>query len=115
MQDPLATSLVVTGVGMLALFVALALLCALMYLMTTFIKDPPVATVKLDQETPPAQEGALRAAVIAVALARAEQELQASSALPAASVLAGDQTSSAWHALHHQRQLTRTPRARKTL
>ena len=109
MQDPLSTALVVTGVGMLALFVALALLCALMYLMTTFIKDPPVATVKLDQETPPAQEGALRAAVIAVALARAEQELHIANAP------SGDQTPSAWHALHHQRQLTRTPRARKTL
>ncbi len=110
MQDPLATSLVVTGVGMLTLFVALALLCALMYLMTTFIKDPPVATVELDQETPPAQDDALRAAVIAVALARAEQELSVVS--PVERV---EQTHSAWHVLHHQRQLTRTPRVRKTL
>ncbi len=115
MQDPLGTALVVTGVGMLALFVALALPYGLMYLMTTFIKDPPVATVELDQETPPAQDDALRAALIAVALARAEQETRAASVLPAASALAGDETSSAWRALHHQRQLLRTPRARKTL
>ena len=108
MQDPLSTSLVVTGVGMLALFVALALLCALMYLMTTFIKDPPVATVKLTKEPLPAPGGALRAAAIAVALARAEQE-QASSAPPL------DETPSAWRALHHQRQLAQAPRARKSL
>ncbi len=109
MQDPLGTALVVTGVGMLALFVALALLYGLMYLMTTFIKDPPVATVELTaQEPPSAPGGALRAAVIAVALARAEQE-QASSAPPVG------ETPSAWRALHHQRQLAQTPRARKSL
>ena len=117
MQDPLATSLVVTGVGMLALFVALALLCGLMYLMTAFIKDPPVATLALDEETPSAQEGALRAAVIAVALARAEQELLVVSSVERqiASAPPLDETSSAWRALHHQRQLLRTLRTRKTL
>ncbi len=110
MQDPLSTALVVTGVGMLALFVALALLYGLMYLMTTFIKDPPVATVEPDEkETPPAQDDALRAALIAVALARAEQELDATSAPPL------DESPSAWRALHHQRQLTLAPRTRKTL
>ena len=109
MQDPLSTSLVVTGVGMLALFVALALLYGLMYLMTAFIKDPPVATLAPAEDTPPAQESALQVAVIAVALARAEQELSTASAPPV------DETPSAWRALHHQRQLTHNPRTRKTL
>lgn len=109
MQDPLSTSLVVTGVGMLALFVALALLYGLMYLMTAFIKDPPVATLAPDEDAPPAPGIALQVAVIAVALARAEQELLAASAPPV------DETPSAWRALHHQRQLTHNPRPRKTL
>ena len=43
MNDPLATSLSVAGIGMLILFLALGLLCGLMYLMTTLIKDRPAA------------------------------------------------------------------------
>ena len=41
MDDPVVVSLVVSGIGMLVLFLALAFLYGLMYLMTTFIKDRP--------------------------------------------------------------------------
>jgi Na+-transporting methylmalonyl-CoA/oxaloacetate decarboxylase gamma subunit len=105
MQDPLSTSLVVTGIGMLVLFVALALLCGLMYLMTALIKDRPPDTVPEEKSRP---EAALRAALIAVALARAEGEMSPASAPPA------HEASSAWRTLHHQRQLTRNPAPRRT-
>jgi Na+-transporting methylmalonyl-CoA/oxaloacetate decarboxylase gamma subunit len=108
MQDPLTTSLVVTGIGMLALFLALALLCGLMYLMTALIKDRPPATASEEKEKQPRPEDALRAALIAVALARAEVEMRAASAPPA------HKATSAWRTLHHQRQLTRNPAPRRT-
>ena len=119
MDHPLTTSLVVSGIGMLLLFAALAFLCGLMYLMTAFIKDRPEAEeqetegekqeVSSDSSPRSAAKGekretgkAQRAAAIAVALARAELELGSISA-PGADE-AGDL--SAWRALHQQRQLS---------
>ncbi|MBE9472649.1 MAG: hypothetical protein IMY75_11145, partial [Chloroflexi bacterium] len=45
MDNPVTISLVVSGVGMLMLFLALTLLCGLMYLMTALIKDRPEAGI----------------------------------------------------------------------
>jgi len=39
MENPLVISLIVSGIGMLMLFLALAFLYVLMYLMTTFLND----------------------------------------------------------------------------
>ena len=105
MDDPLGTSLIVTGIGMLVLFLALAFLTGLMYLMTALIKDRTSVTDPMAEEprdVKPTQEAALRAAMIAVALARAERELS--------SVDGPDKAASAWRTLHHQRQLTRNIR-----
>lgn len=109
MEDPFSTSLVVTAIGMVLLFAALALLCGLMYLMTAFIKDRPPAPAPgapEEKEGQPAQEDRLRAAMIAVALARAEAELITVGAPEPESV-------TAWRRLHHQRQLTRNLRPRR--
>ena len=101
MDNPIAISLVVSGIGMLMLFLALILLYGLMYLMTTFIKD---RTDEQEQGAggrgQEARSRRLRAAAIGVALARAEQESVA------VSTLAGEEPISSWRALHHQRQLT---------
>ncbi len=110
MDHPLTTSLVVSGIGMLLLFAALAFLCGLMYLMTAFIKDRPEAEEqeasgeerKASGEEREMGIKARRAAAIAVALARAELEMRPISA-PGADE-AGDL--SAWRALHQQRQLS---------
>jgi Na+-transporting methylmalonyl-CoA/oxaloacetate decarboxylase gamma subunit len=118
MDDQLVTSLVVTGVGMLILFLALAFLYGLLYLMTALIKDQPPAPGPSASEDAhsavpgrageePRQGEKLRAAVIAIALARAEQELGTTSA-PGV-----EEADSAWRTLHHQRQLTRNLRARR--
>jgi Na+-transporting methylmalonyl-CoA/oxaloacetate decarboxylase gamma subunit len=128
MDDPLVISLAVTGVGMLMLFLALAILCGLMYLMTwmTNIRAPieewPEAEAE-EQGSRGAEEqrskGAeaervmrRKAAAIAVALARAERELGPIGA-PGAEEAASPQHVSAWRALHHQRQLTRNLPARR--
>ncbi len=107
-NSPLVTSLIVSGIGMLFLFLALALLVGLMYLMTAFIKDRPKPVLppggeKEDATSKGAQEWGLmqrRAAVIAVALARAEQALSATTVPPV------EEAVTAWQTLHRQRQLT---------
>jgi hypothetical protein len=150
MDNPLVISLVVTGIGMLMLFLALAVLYGLMYLMTwmTNIRAP----IEEWPEAGAAEQGGRgageqrgrgageqrgrgageqrskgagdqremrrRAAVIAVALARAELALGSSgSPCPSGSPGAEETTSpwrvSPWRALHHQRQLTHKLPARR--
>jgi len=120
MDDPLTISLVVTGIGMLMLFLALALLYGLMVLMTRMtdvrglIKEQPEAETG-EQGSRGAREQELvkwRAAVIGVALARAEQQLSEVSALGAEEA-ASSWRVSPWRALHHQRQLTPSLRTRR--
>jgi hypothetical protein len=81
--------------------VALAFLCGLMYLMTALIKDGSEAEAEEQMSEGPNRLRVTRqrAAAIAVALARAEQDLSASS--PPRT----PERVSAWRALHHQRQL----------
>jgi len=129
MDNPLAISLAVTGVGMLMLFLALAVLCGLMYLMTwmTNIRAPieewPEAGAEEQGSRGAGEQGGRgaeaervmrrKAAAIAVALARAERE-QGSSGSPCPIGTPGAaETTSPWRALHHQRQLTRNPPARR--
>ena len=101
MDNPIIISLVVSGIGMLMLFLALAFLYGLMYLMTTFIKDRAEAQEQgAGDRGQEARSRRLRAAAIGVALARAEQESVAVG-LPEA-----EEPVSSWRALHHQRQLT---------
>jgi hypothetical protein len=106
MNTPIVVSLVVSGIGMLMLFVALAVLYGLMVLMTRVTgTHPPV------QDRPePQKMGSERrqAAVIGVALARAEQDLRPTGATEAR------ETASAWRALHHQRRLTRNTPTRRS-
>ena len=110
MDDPLIISLVVSGIGMLMLFVALALLYGLMYLMTAFITDRPKAVTETGEEGSRGAEeqrrSRLRAAAVAVALARAEQELSAIGAPGEEGAI------SPWRVFHHHRQLTLNPRTR---
>ncbi|HEY72352.1 MAG: hypothetical protein DRJ03_04295 [Chloroflexi bacterium] len=110
MENPLVISLIVSGIGMLMLFLALAFLYVLMYLMTTFLNDRQPETGAQEtgggkQET---RSGMRRAAAIAVALARAEQEVSATGAPEERGTING------WRMLHRQRQLTRNTPTRRT-
>ena len=120
MDDPLTISLIVTGIGMLMLFLALALLYGLMVLMTRMTairglgKERPEAELG-EQGGRGAREQELmkrRAAVIGVALARAEQQLGGAGA-PGGEEAASSGRASPWRALHHQRQLTSSLRTRR--
>ena len=117
MDDPL----VISGIGILLLFLALALLYGLMYALTGLTRERPAAGAKEEESAtslpstlegaaalPSTIEGVLRrrAAAIAVALARAERELTGASA-PGAEEDIGRWRISPWRALHHQRQLAR--------
>jgi len=115
MDNPVTISLVVSGVGMLMLFLALTLLCGLMYLMTALIKDRPEAGIGGQGNRGAEEQGSRgaeeqeagsrkrQAAVIGMALARAEQDL---SPIGALRVEGAEDGISAWRMLHHQRQLT---------
>jgi Na+-transporting methylmalonyl-CoA/oxaloacetate decarboxylase gamma subunit len=110
MQDPLTASLVVTGLGMLILFAAMALLYGLMVAMTALIRDRAT-----EEASPPGGTGEsgrkdrqkLRAAVIAVGLARAELEWERDASARARTA------ASPWRQYHHQRLLNH-PRDRGT-
>jgi Na+-transporting methylmalonyl-CoA/oxaloacetate decarboxylase gamma subunit len=112
MENSLVVSLAVTGIGMLVLFLALALLYGLMYSMTALIQERPKAgdrergSMGGGEKEAAEEDGAMqrRAAAIAVALARAECELCASG-LPGAEESTGPRAPSAWWAMHHGRQL----------
>jgi Na+-transporting methylmalonyl-CoA/oxaloacetate decarboxylase gamma subunit len=114
MDDPLSTALSVTGIGMLVLFVALVFLYGLMYLMTEFTKDriETGAGGKGGRGAKEQQEMRRRAAVIAVALARAEQDLGGYGRPEAPGVASPRHDApgrvSPWRAYHHQRQLARS-------
>ena len=129
MDDPLTISLVVTGIGMLMLFLALAVLYGLMVLMTRMtdirglIKERPEAETGeqgskgAGGRRQEARDGKRRAAVIGVALARAERKLSEAGA-PGAEEAASSWHASSWRvspwrALHHQRQLTPSLRTRR--
>jgi Na+-transporting methylmalonyl-CoA/oxaloacetate decarboxylase gamma subunit len=117
LENLFVVSLVVSGLGMLLLFIALAILYGLMYLMTILLRDPTAAPVHAgpeDQRVPGGKEATYRAAVIAVALARARQEPSPVD-VPATGEGTGADTRrlgvSAWWAFHHDRQLTQKPKS----
>jgi len=110
MDSPLTLALTISGIGLLVLFAALAFLYVLMYAMTALIKDRPsvkqeesAPTVEPDERTARATR---RAAVIAVALARAELESSPASPLPA------EAGSSSWGQYHRRRLLDLNLRTR---
>ncbi len=114
MDDPLTTALGVTGIGMLVLFLALAILYALMYALTELTKDRPEEGADEHGNGGADKQRVMRrrAALIAVAIARAEHDLNT------AGFQEGQETTvrervSPWRAHHHQRQLTHAPRPRR--
>src|SRR5512139_2562633 len=110
MDSLLSIALAVSGIGLLTLFAALVFLYGLMYAMTALIKDRPDAQREEPMPTVETDEGtaraARRAAVIAVALARAELESRPVSPLPA------EAGSSPWGQYHRRRLLSLNRRTR---
>lgn len=103
MKDTLSTSLIVSGIGMLMLFLAMVLLYGLMYGMTALLRDRESAeSAGSTAGSVPqrAENGKQKAAAIALALARAE--LEAHPLVPSE----GRTESSPWRQYHHHRSLS---------
>jgi hypothetical protein len=97
---------------MTLLFLALALFYGLLTLITAVLKDKPATQERpvAGQRIESAEETArLRAAAIAIALARAEDEAGVIPSSPETD----DQFISAWWALHHHRAVTLKPKRRR--
>jgi Na+-transporting methylmalonyl-CoA/oxaloacetate decarboxylase gamma subunit len=107
-DNALITALIIAAVGMTLLFLFLLLFYGLLSLLTAVIKDRPSASAPpmREEEGKKVEEVVLRAAAIAIALARAEAE--EASGQPMAPVPAQALTGRAgpWWALYHQRQVT---------
>ncbi|MGQ9600325.1 MAG: hypothetical protein ACUVWZ_13010 [Anaerolineae bacterium] len=107
MENSLEIALSITAIGMTLLFLALALFYGLVSVLTIVARDRDVSQASRAEEGErPEQEAMLRAAVIGVAMARAEveQESEGIGSSWQEGKSTGDQVSS-WWMLHHQRQL----------
>lgn len=124
MDDSLLTALIITVVGMSLLFLFLVLFYGLLALLAAVFKDrPSTATEPATGSegtgdgtgTEGLEDAVIRAAVVAVALARAEAEGYSGPGAAADSAEAVDDSQvSAWWSLHHQRQVTVTPGSRRS-
>lgn len=120
MENSLAIALVIAAIGMSLLFLSLAFFYGLLSLLTATVRDRSPAAAQSEQAAAQGEEGGgreeavLRAAAIAVALARAEAEHLASlTATPALDAVGTPRQESSWWTLHHQRQLTLQQNARR--
>jgi hypothetical protein len=114
MEEPLPTALVISAIGMTLLFLSLVLFYGMLSLLTSVTQEraPAGASAEAGPEGEP--EPMLRAAAIAVAMARAEAEARPSPVDSPAPVEVADRGQiSPWWALHHQRQVTPHPNARR--
>jgi hypothetical protein len=116
-DQELAVSLVISAVGITLLFLALLLFYGLLVLLTSVFKERPSTKA---EGTAKGQPGAaetdamLQAAVIGVAVARAEAD-QASSlgGVHAEEATTDARTVGPWWMLHHQRQVALRPGSRR--
>jgi hypothetical protein len=124
LENSLLAALVISVVGMTLLFLFLVFFYGLLALLAAVFKDRPSSATEQaagmegvgDGEGTDGQEDAvLRAAVVAVALARAEAEVYSGPGAVVVSEEAADGLSvSAWWSLHHQRQITTNPGPRRS-
>lgn len=112
MDSSIANALVIALIGMSLLFVSLVFFYGLLALMTAVFRDTSLADRRKtkarsgEEETGAHPEAVLRAAAVAVALARAEAEERSGPTILAAPAEArAEKALSPWWSLHHQRQL----------
>lgn len=125
MDSPVVTALVITGIGVPMLFLALAMLCGLMYALTALTRErrgeregegkegyKEGGEEGYDGEAGEQDLARQRAAIVGIALARAEAEGGRPSR-PEVKETPSPGRVSPWWTLHHQRQLGRQPHTRK--
>jgi Na+-transporting methylmalonyl-CoA/oxaloacetate decarboxylase gamma subunit len=121
LDNPLGIALLIAAVGMSLLFLSLAFFYGLLSFLTATVKDQPASPAqqaagrdqgKAAEDKCEEEEPLLRAAAVAIALARAEAEVGHSlAATPAMDGTPGGQPVSPWWSLHHQRQMSLEPSA----
>jgi hypothetical protein len=112
MENILGTSLVVVSVGIVVLLAVLSLLAGIVYILTLTVKDKPettvvpvVSPVETGAETGSLQK--IQAALIGVALARAEAE--STFAIPSDISV----ETSSWRQFHRSRRLNQSLKSRR--
>lgn len=112
MDSSLVTALAITAIGMSLLFLTLAFFYGLLSFLTSAFRDrpsemaQPVPGLIRGEGKEGRDEAVLRAAAIAVALARTEAEQGTTlPSTPALDAVGAEKQISSWWALHHQRQL----------
>lgn len=122
MVSSLGISLIITAIGMTLLFLSLVLFYGMLSLLTAFIKDKPTPPTQhvvernegsTEKDRSRREESVLRAAAVAVALARAETEQSSKFPAEITTEASTRQQASPWWSLHHQRQLTPYPNPRR--
>lgn len=117
MESSLVTTLVITAIGMSLLFLSLILFYGIISLLTALTRQRPAKTrARMDgaaEPKAPPQVRALRAAAIAIALARSESEASPARHGDAVILPPGARTVSPWWQLHHQHQLAETRKPRR--
>lgn len=123
MDESLQIALAITGIGMTLLFLSLIVFYGLITLLTAVVKDRPATSTqrataeengKAREDTGAESTAMLRAAAVAIVLARAEEEQRSSPALvPVADETSMDRQVSPWWSLHHQRQVAPNPGAKR--
>ena len=120
MDETLLLALLISVIGMTLLFLALGFFYALLSLITKIFRDRDSAAEPTEEEqvltaAPASAPGeVLRAAAIAVALARAQaEENDRFGGVPQPGETTAGPEVSPWWALHHQRQVASHPKARR--
>jgi Na+-transporting methylmalonyl-CoA/oxaloacetate decarboxylase gamma subunit len=120
-DSSITSALMIALIGMTLLFLSLIFFYGLLSLLTAVIKDRPAPDRHTregksgDGEMKARPEEVLRAAVVAVALARAEAEERpdlTTTSVPGAA--SAEPAVSPWWSLHHQRQLGVNPSPRRS-
>jgi Na+-transporting methylmalonyl-CoA/oxaloacetate decarboxylase gamma subunit len=113
LENPVIIALVIAGIGITLLFLSLVLFYGLLVLLTRLFparETPDAASSKEHVEererVVAAHQAKVQAALVAVAIARAEAEQGiARPGIPPAGETAGTRDVSPWWALHHQREV----------
>jgi len=123
LDESLRVALIISAIGMTLLFLSLVVFYGMLTLLAAVVKDkPPTATQEpagtsgmIDRAVDDGQaETKLRAAAVAIVLARAQAgEGAGPPGVDATEGVAAGQPVSAWWSLHHQRQITVSPDVRR--
>ena len=109
MDNPVGIVLIISAIGMSLLFLSLVLFYGIISLLTAATRERSAASAgratgaEAQGDVP--TDRALRAALVAIALARAEAEGHAGRAGGSVSPTSGDHDLTPWWSLHHQHRL----------